>query len=103
MLHTFRKRFILMGIIILTAATSVAAGEHDKTYWFNQTADTIISKLAEYDPVWATDRGIHDFDGKLPRYTAASVHAQITELVQFNIHRYLAVVCNCYLKWNRLP
>ena len=57
---------------------------------FHACADTIINSFAEFDPVWGTNAGIHDYDARLADYSKDNVERYVRYLK--NTHRRLQSV-----------
>ncbi len=47
---------------------------------FRAHADTVIDHLAAFDPVWATNIGIHSYDSRLADYSKKSVESFVSYL-----------------------
>jgi uncharacterized protein (DUF885 family) len=63
-------------LILLLFSTSLAATPAQ----FYSHADTVIDRLARFDPVWATKTGIHAFDSLLADYSPKNVRDFIAYL-----------------------
>ncbi|PWB70594.1 hypothetical protein C3F09_08890 [candidate division GN15 bacterium] len=70
-------------IIVFASGSSEAAKGARKAPTFADLCQEILGTLQQYDPVTASQMGIHTYDGKLADYSAAAVKQKIRTLKQY--------------------
>jgi uncharacterized protein (DUF885 family) len=80
------KRFALRACVVLLATLGMNAGRTaplpaDAAY--EQAAGEVLADLYRRNPTYATDLGLHQFDGKLEDYSAAAVSDEIAAIGRF--------------------
>jgi uncharacterized protein (DUF885 family) len=64
-----------------TAALAATTSSGDAAY--QKVADAVLADLYARNPTYATDLGLHGFDGQLEHYSAASVTAELEAVERF--------------------
>ena len=72
---------ILCAISAVHAATTEAAAAGGAA--FQKVVDALLADLYARNPTYATDLGLHEFDGRLEDYSAASIAAELQAVAKF--------------------
>ena len=72
---------ILCAVSAVHAATPDASASSDAA--FQKVVDALLADLYARNPTYATDLGLHEFDGRLEDYSAASIAAELQAVAKF--------------------
>jgi uncharacterized protein (DUF885 family) len=66
----------IVSVIVLFLCMGAAAAAMTAAQFYSHT-DSVIDRMARFDPVWATNLGIHNYDSLLADYSKANIEAHI--------------------------
>ena len=72
---------ILCAVSAVHAATPDASASSDAA--FQKVVDALLADLYARNPTYATDLGLHEFDGRLEDYSAAAIAAELQAVAKF--------------------
>ncbi|HEX6573016.1 MAG TPA: DUF885 domain-containing protein [Steroidobacteraceae bacterium] len=72
---------VLCTVSAVHAATTAAAAASGGA--FQEVVDALLADLYARNPTYATDLGLHEFDGRLEDYSAASIAAELQAVAKF--------------------
>jgi uncharacterized protein (DUF885 family) len=72
---------VLYASSAVQAATPAASASSGAA--FQQVVDALLADLYARNPTYATDLGLHEFDGRLEDYSAASIAAELQAVAKF--------------------